>query len=246
MFTFPAPPGSFYVRMRSVAGSMAGPIQSVPSGDVRLVTVQPCGAVAAGGAEGARQRFLVVADVEEHVRGRPTAIVLDVTGSATTSIPLGLSEGFSYPAAPSGTYTLSVRAANDAGTSAASAPVSVTFPGVCAGAPGVPVEFIAYRLGSTIYVLWDRRRAAPRQRVHGDRVRLAQRKLPGHVANDQRNSGAGDLRADGRRYERVWPERRHAIANGDGALGTGVVSRMVNPLCHPSATIEGRVRSSGG
>ena len=87
--------------------------------------------------------------------GRPQAIVLDVTGSATTSIPLGLSEGFSYQAVPSGTYTLAVRATNDAGTSAASAPVSVTFPGACAGAPGVPVGFIAYRLGSTIYVLWD-------------------------------------------------------------------------------------------
>ena len=75
--------------------------------------------------------------------GRPQAIVLDVTGGATTSFPLGFSEGFAYTGGPAGTYTLAVRATNDAGTSAASDPVSVTFPAVCAGAPGVPVDFIA-------------------------------------------------------------------------------------------------------
>ena len=223
VFTFTAPPGSFYVRMRSIAGSMAGSMESVPSDEVRLVTV-PAGAPSP--PEGLKALVngssLWLTWKNTFAGGRPQAIVLDVTGSATTSIPLGLSEGFSYQAVPSGTYTLAVRATNDAGTSAASAPVSVTFPGACAGAPGVPVGFIAYRLGSTIYVLWDPAPSGPA--TTGYVVTVSGSLNASFPVTSPAISGTvapGTYCADGHRHERVWAERRHARADGDGALSTG-------------------------
>jgi hypothetical protein len=56
---------------------------------------------------------------------------------------------------PAGTYTLTVRATNLAGSSAASNPVTLTFPGPCSGPPPTPPDFLAYRIGNTIVVLWD-------------------------------------------------------------------------------------------
>lgn len=155
VFTFSAPPGSFYVRMRSVSGSM----ESGPSDEVRLVTV-PAGAPSPPD----QLRALVNGSSvwltwkNTFAGGRPQDIVLDVTGDATTSIPLGLAEGFSHPSVPSGTYTLSVRATNAAGTSVPSNSVTVTVPGTCAGVPDVPAGFVVNRLGSTLFLFWD---AAP-------------------------------------------------------------------------------------
>jgi YVTN family beta-propeller protein len=152
VFTFTAPPGSFHVRLRSVSGSM----QSGPSEEVRLVTV-PAGAP----SPPERLRAIVHGSSvwltwrNTFAGGRPEAVVLDVAGDLPTSIPVGLAEGFAYQTVPAGTYTLSLRATNGSGTSAASDPVTVTFPGTCAGAPAAPVGFMAYRLGSTINVLWD-------------------------------------------------------------------------------------------
>ena len=88
VFTFTAPSGSFYVRMRSIAGSMCRVDGKCPLRRGAARDGAGRGAVAARRAEGARQRVVAVADVEEHVRGRPPqAIVLDVTGSATTVDP---------------------------------------------------------------------------------------------------------------------------------------------------------------
>jgi hypothetical protein len=33
--------------------------------------------------------------------------------------------------------------------------VTLTFPGSCSGVPLPPAAFLAYRIGTTIYVLWD-------------------------------------------------------------------------------------------
>jgi hypothetical protein len=56
---------------------------------------------------------------------------------------------------PPGTYTLSLRAFNAAGTSAPSNPVTLTFPLPCQGPPETPSNFLAYRVGNTLNVLWD-------------------------------------------------------------------------------------------
>jgi hypothetical protein len=81
--------------------------------------------------------------------------VLDVTGSLATSIPLGASEGFQFAGVPAGTYTLSVRATNAAGSSPPSNSVTLSFPGACSGAPLAPTNFLTNKVGSMIFVSWD-------------------------------------------------------------------------------------------
>ena len=44
---------------------------------------------------------------------------------------------------------------NGAGSSAASAPVTVTLPNGCTGAPQTPVSVLAYRVGATLELLWE-------------------------------------------------------------------------------------------
>ena len=76
-------------------------------------------------------------------------------GSLPGSFPLGLVERARFPGVPGGTYTLSLRATNGGGPSAASNAVVVTVPGACSGAPLTPTNFLAYKTGNTIYVVWD-------------------------------------------------------------------------------------------
>jgi hypothetical protein len=56
---------------------------------------------------------------------------------------------------PGGTYTLSVRATNVAGSSPPSNSVTLTFPGACSGVPLTPANFLTNKVGSTIFVSWD-------------------------------------------------------------------------------------------
>jgi chitinase len=87
--------------------------------------------------------------------------VLNVTGAGTASLPLGLAESFTFSPVPGGTYTLKVSAQNAAGTSAASNAVTLTFPGACSGAPLAPVNFLAHKVGGTIFVVWDPAASGP-------------------------------------------------------------------------------------
>ena len=82
--------------------------------------------------------------------------VLDVSGSLSLSVPLGLTESFAFNGVPPGTYTLSVRSINAFGAASPSSnPVTLSFPGACSGAPETPANFVAYRVGHTIFVSWD-------------------------------------------------------------------------------------------
>ena len=81
--------------------------------------------------------------------------VRNVTGSVNESLPLSEATSVSFDGVPGGTYTLSVSASNAAGTSTPSNAVTVTVPGPCSGAPLAPAGFLAYRVGATIYAVWD-------------------------------------------------------------------------------------------
>ena len=61
--------------------------------------------------------------------------------------------------------TLTVRAGNAAGASTASNPVTLTFPGACSGPPLAPANFLAYKSGNTIFVVWLPLAAVPRRAV---------------------------------------------------------------------------------
>ncbi len=87
--------------------------------------------------------------------GAPDAFVLDVAGSFSASIPLPLLERVSFAGAPAGSYTLSLRATNGAGTSDPSAPVAMTVPGSCSGPTGPPTNLLAYVSAGTTFVVWD-------------------------------------------------------------------------------------------
>jgi hypothetical protein len=86
--------------------------------------------------------------------GAPTSIVLDVTGSIVTSIPLGAGDNFSFAGVPAGTYTLSLRAQNGAGAGVPSNAVTLTFPGPCSGPPTAPTDVSVSRVGTSLFVNW--------------------------------------------------------------------------------------------
>jgi hypothetical protein len=152
IFTFTAPTGAFYLRVRTIAGDS----RSGPSNEIRVF-------VNTAALPSPPENLLAVVNGTQlglvwrntFTGGAPTSIVLDVTGSIASSIPLGLVDGFSVGGVPAGTYTLSLRAVNATGTSASSDAVTLTFPGPCSGPPLTPANFLAYKTGAIITVIWD-------------------------------------------------------------------------------------------
>ena len=152
IFRFVAPSGSFFIRMHTVTS--AG--ESEASNEVRLhvgVPVPPSPPANLTGL--VNGSLLALAWKNTFGGGPPSNTFLDVTGSLTASLPMGVTENFSFPSVPGGTYTLRVRAVNAGGTSAPSDAVMLTFPGPCSGAPELPGNFLANKIGNTISVLWD-------------------------------------------------------------------------------------------
>ncbi len=152
VFTLVAPSGAFYVRMKAVAGG----VMSTASNEIRIfVNVAAPPSAPAGLLGLVNGSELALAWNNTFGGGAPDTMLLDVTGSRGPTIPLGVSEQFSFAGVPPGTYTLSLRASNASGTSPSSNPVTLTFPGTCSGAPLVPANFVAGRSGNVIGVFWD-------------------------------------------------------------------------------------------
>jgi hypothetical protein len=94
--------------------------------------------------------------------GAPTSLLLDVSGSINTVIPLGVTESFHYAGVPQGTYTFAVRAVTPQGISGPSNPITLSFPShasagaaACASAPATPANLAATRDGQTVFVTWQ-------------------------------------------------------------------------------------------
>ena len=130
--TFALPSGSFHLRVRAIVGGTSSGVSNeiLVHVNVLLPPSPPAGLLG-----------LVVGDTLSLAwtntleGGAPAAAVLDVTGAATLSVPLGLTDTFSFAGVPPGTYTFAVRAVHGVGSSAPSNAVTLTFPGGCAGAP---------------------------------------------------------------------------------------------------------------
>jgi glucose/arabinose dehydrogenase/subtilisin-like proprotein convertase family protein len=152
IFTFAAPSGVFWVRVR--AGEVGG--QSLPTAAVPLIVGVPV-------APSAPEHFTAtVAGSALNVSwrntfggGAPDTVVVDVTGSAAGTLPLGTSGAVNFGVVPGGSYTLSLRAVNGGGVSPSSNAVSITVPTACSGAPNPPVNFLFYRAGGAVSMLWD-------------------------------------------------------------------------------------------
>jgi hypothetical protein len=150
--TLPAPTGLFYLRLRTVAGALT----SVASNESQVYVNVPTPPAPPSGLLG-----LVVGDALSLAWRNPTGggalstIVLDVSGGASASVPLGVVDTFTIAGIQPGTYTFSVRAGNTAGISTASNSVTLTFPSVCSGSPLPPVGFTATRAGSVVTLAWE-------------------------------------------------------------------------------------------
>ena len=151
-FSVVAPNGSFHVRVHTLSGAS----RSAPSNEIVIHVNVPVPPSAPTNLLGmVNGDTIALAWKNTFAGGPPANLVLDVTGSLATSIPLGASEGFQFAPVPAGTYTLSVRATNAAGSSPPSNSVTLTFPGACSGAPLAPTNFLTNKVGSTIFVSWD-------------------------------------------------------------------------------------------
>lgn len=151
--TLTLPSGSFYLRVRTLTAN--GP--SVASNEILVhvsVPVAPSPpANLLGMASGSQ---LTLSWTSTFTGGQPTAAVLDVSGAVSASLPLSGVESFSFPGVPPGTYTFAVRQTGAGGSSLASTPVTLTFPGSgCAGAPQVPANFLAFKSTGSLYLSWD-------------------------------------------------------------------------------------------
>lgn len=151
-FAFNAPTGIFYLRMLAqTANGTSAPTNEVTA-YVNVPAPPAAPATLLGLASGTR---LGLSWRNTSGGGTPTGMFLDVSGpvSGTLSLPVG--ETFAYPAVPPGTYTFAVRATNPSGTSAPSAPVTLTFPSPCTGTPQAPANLQVTRTGNQLAISWD-------------------------------------------------------------------------------------------
>ncbi len=151
-FTITAPNGSFFVRMKSSRGGAL----SLPSNEVRLhvnAALRPDPPTNIQGA--VRGSALWLAWRNTFSGGTPQSLMLDVTGSATVSLPIPLSEEFNLPAIPNGTFTFRLRAVNAAGVSSQSGSVTLTAPSTTCALPRVPMNFQVTRTGNVISASWE-------------------------------------------------------------------------------------------
>lgn len=148
---FTAPRGTFYV---CVIGIRNGE-RLLPSEDVRISVSIPEAPSAPAQLQGlANGRALDLTWVNTLSGGAPALSVLEVSGTLNGVLSLPLTERFSFPEVPDGTYTFAVRAANASGVSPASPPVTLTFPGACER-PATPESFQAYATGRTVTLHWN-------------------------------------------------------------------------------------------
>lgn len=157
-FTVDLPTGAYYLRLHALSGAT----RSVASNEIRVfvnVPVPPAPPTNLLGLVNGDAVWL--SWVNSTAGGSPSGIVLDVSGPVSASVPLGAVERFAASGVPPGTYTIRVRAANAAGTSAASNPVTLSVPGPCSGAPGVPVGFSVTTSGRQLTATWLSPSAGP-------------------------------------------------------------------------------------
>ena len=150
-FTFTAPTGTFFVRVRTDYFRCA----AAASNEVQIFVNVPAPPSRPSQSARTGQRLGAGAVVDQHLRRRrahrPAA---HVTGTINGVLPLGLAETFAFPGVPPGIYTLRVIATNASGASPPSSPITLTFPGACTGVPGVPSRIVATKGGDTIRVTW--------------------------------------------------------------------------------------------
>jgi hypothetical protein len=152
IFTYPVPTGSFYVRIHAYRGTEKSPASNEIRIHVNVAVAPSAPDLFANATNGTSLAF---SWRNTFAGGQPTSTVLDVTGAYTLQVPLGPGETFAAANVPAGTYTFRLRSVNFAGSSPLSPAVTVAIPSPCPGPPEMPSQFLAYRLGTSIYVVWE-------------------------------------------------------------------------------------------
>lgn len=151
-FSVDLPTGAFFVRMHALSTSG----RSAATNEVQVFVNVPQPPAAPARLLGlVNGSALGLSWMNQGSAGVPTSMLLDVSGAIAATLPIPAGESFAFPAVPPGTYTFAVRAANAMGTSTASAPVTLTFPGGCSGAPQTPVALSASAASGRLTVAWE-------------------------------------------------------------------------------------------
>lgn len=151
-FTFTAPDGRFFVRVRSDYYQL----RSAPSNEVvlgvNLAAPPSPPAHLLGTVQGSS---LALSWTPTFAGGAPASVSLVVSGPVSGVVPLGAAESFQYANVPPGTYTFHVVATNAAGSSAPSNTLTLAFPAACTGVPGPPLRLAVDRSGRTLSLAWS-------------------------------------------------------------------------------------------
>lgn len=151
VITFNAPTGIFFLRMRSLNGNQSSTASNEIVVYVNVPAVPSAPSNLLGMANGSA---VALAWRNTFSGGAPTGVTLDVAGTLSGSLALGLTDLFTYPSLPPGTYTFAVRATNASGASTPSNGVTLSFPSACTGAPQTPANFIAHSQGTILNLSW--------------------------------------------------------------------------------------------
>lgn len=152
-FTFQAPAGAYYVRLRTQAGGT----MSRPSGEIRMFVGDYSGPTAPRSLTAyGRGQSVVLNWQNTFGGGEPTGITVDVTqnGARVASIPIGMTSTWTYNQVPNGTFGFTVRATNSTGTSGSSNNVTLTFPLSGCSVPRSPGSFSVAANGRVVSAYW--------------------------------------------------------------------------------------------
>lgn len=152
-FSFQAPVGAFYVRLRTVAGGA----MSRPSSEIRLYVGGTSGPTAPRSLTAYGKNNSVVLQWRNTFGGgEPTGVAIDVAqnGARVTSIPMPVADRWSFDSVPNGTFSFTVRATNSSGTSGSSNSVTLTFPLSGCSSPGTPQAFSLAANGRLVSAYW--------------------------------------------------------------------------------------------
>jgi Tol biopolymer transport system component len=163
-FTAEVPAGAFYVRVHALHGE----VRSAASNEIRIfVNVPIVPSAPAHLLDLVNGSTLSLVWTNTYAGGEPTSLVLDVTGTISTSLPLNLQDSFSLADVPPGTYTVALRAQNAAGSSPPSNAVTLTFPGPCSGPPTVPSDMRVSGAGRRVEAAWAPGTSGPAPTLYG-------------------------------------------------------------------------------
>ena len=189
-FTFQVPAGSFYLRLRSVSGAAV----SRPSAEIRVHVGSFAGPSAPRSLSAyGRGSAVVLRWQNPFAGGEPTGVTVDVTQNdvRVASIPMPVTDTWTYEAVPAGTFGFTVRATNGAGTSGTSNRVTLTFPLSGCSSPRTPVSFTVAASGPLVTAHW--------QPSSSGTVRRATSSRPGAGTRTTARPRSGRSRCRGRR-----------------------------------------------